>query len=652
MSYYIFEKRFNGPNPEDYHIYMIGSTTKRIPETNVDYVQFLAGGGEPTIIPYVPPTLDKLRLKALSDEHDVLHRILHTDFISSIERDGEPLVFSIRRGQFAEIEASGKAADATVSDVRVVRDADLKVWEITREEQRQLLKERALYIEQHSCYSMTVAEELNIATTESGLELAEDFISSYHYAPVGFVVSGGVVNTEALLAETKATLPGSGIRAVVQRDQFTTMFLFAEELSSEDEATLDGVVAAHTGTPPLHPATETEYWATDPIVTDSLTGKSAPFSIMQPNVNRRELFNDEDNPVYLPGHTPLLGPNGSVQKLNDIHDKLGWHRQQVKQATYQRPTDLLVYYGYPSAFNNGDNGWNNEKVAQDMSRYGLIVLGNGLQESSHPDYANTQEIITRIRILNPKTKIFGYVTVSRDFNSFESKANEWDSLHVDGVFMDEAGYEYGTVATNGREALNAKIEHVHGNMWARLCFVNSWNVDHVIGTGDDPGHLNSTYNPGLEESSLTEDDWYLLESFPVNTAAYGSGGYESKLDWAVRGVKAQGHRATHGINLAAVGIINNDNADGQDLFDFLFVSSLMFSLDAMGSSDTNYGANPNATVARWLRPDVSNMGTLYSLNASVQEDVNDANVYWRYVDHGRFKLGFEAGSEVSLVEKY
>ena len=461
------------------------------------------------------------------------------------------------------------------------------------------------------------------------------------------------VDVDALAIEIENSSISVALVEITTKGDNCNIF-FASALSGPEQATLDGIVAAHQGDPPVYPPTDFQYWYDDPDVTDSETGKTAKFSIMQALVNRREIFNDPDNPIYIPGHMPLIGPGGSVTNLNDIHGKLGWHNQQVMAALWQRPTDLLIYYGYPNSFNSGVNAWNNEKVAQDMAKYGLIVLGAGVEDPTHPDYANTQIIVPRVKALNPKTKIFGYVSVNQTLADFEGKVDDWEALEVHGIFMDEAGYDHGTVVTNGRDAFNTKVDYVHGQTHAKLCFVNAWNMDNIIGTADDPSYPNSTWNPSLHESHLTENDWYLLESYPINTSAYTTSnpdGYEPKADWAARGVKAQGHRATYGINLAAAGIIDNGNPNGQDLFDFLFVSTMMFSLDAVGSSDTFYGAS-SATVDWWTRPDVSQMGPLYSLNGSVQVDVDDADVYWKYVEAGRFKLDFSDSAQVAAVEKW
>ena len=66
--------------------------------------------------------------------------------------------------------------------------------------------------------------------------------------------------------------------------------------------------------------------------------------------------------------------------------------QQIIKAGYQKPSNLLIYYGWINSFNSSVNSWTNEKVAQDMAKYDLIVLGDGVQDSGHGDYSNTEII--------------------------------------------------------------------------------------------------------------------------------------------------------------------------------------------------------------------------------------------------------------------
>jgi len=251
--------------------------------------------------------------------------------------------------------------------------------------------------------------------------------------------------------------------------------------------------------------------------------------------------------------------------------------------------------------------------------------------------------------LNPNVLIFGYVTVFQDLTSFQTKADQWDTLEIDGIFMDEAGYDYGTPTTNGRDAFNTKVDYVHGLNYATLCFVNAWNMDHAIGTENDASYPNTTYNTSAVESNLDESDWFLLESFAVNSVSYADN-YEAPNDWFIRGNKAINHRDFYDINLASVSVIENTEPSAAALFHFAFTSGLMCSLDAVGTSDASYGAG-SAKVVMWERPDITGMGRMWAKKPNVLSDLTDADAYIRMTDFGRLSVDFTDGSEDSEIIK-
>ncbi len=314
-----------------------------------------------------------------------------------------------------------------------------------------------------------------------------------------------------------------------------------------------------------------------------------------------------------------------------------------------RPNDLLIFYGYLNSFNSDVNSWDNEKVAQDMAKYNILVFGDGVADPTHPDYANSSVIIPRIKELNPSAKIFGYVTIFQDMSTFQTKTDQWDNLQINGIMLDEAGYDYGTTTTNSRSAFNTRVDYVHGQTYANICFANAWNMDHIIGTANDPSYPNATWNVSLEESNLTEDDWFLLESFAVNTLSYPSK-FEAHADWKIRGDKAVSHRAFYDINLAAVAVIGNTHVDALDCFHFGFTSAMIYALDAFGSSDDYYGAS-SAKVVMWNRPDVCGLGKVWQLQPIVSADGTDAEAYIRFTDFGKLSVDFTVGVEESEILK-
>jgi len=182
--------------------------------------------------------------------------------------------------------------------------------------------------------------------------------------------------------------------------------------------------------------------------------------------------------------------------------------------------------------------------------------------------------------------------------------------------------------------------------------VNAWNTDHILGTANDVSYPNSTYNSGVIASKLNTSDWILLESFAINTTAYsGTSGYASKSDWSARGVKAVNLRATYGVNFAAIGIIDDGNVNESSLFNFGYIASLLFSLEAVGSANTSYGSS-DAKTKFIARPDISDMDCLWSLNPSVQIDTLDVDVYHRYVENGKLSVDFSSGAQTSTISKW
>lgn len=420
-------------------------------------------------------------------------------------------------------------------------------------------------------------------------------------------------------------------------------------LSSDPQLGVTGVMG------PADDGTLDTFLNANAVVTDTYTNISGPFYMMQLLDYRRDLYNDSENPLYLPGHAPILGTTGMLQvvtnrvaNVENIHAKLGWHQQEVWKSEYDRPKNVLFYYGYPNSFNSLVNQWNNEAVAQDMAKYSLIILGDGVEDPSHPDYANTQVIIPRIKALNSYAEIFGYVAADQTLGDFQTKVGQWDTLQVHGIFIDEAGYDFGRT----RADFNNRVDYVHSRTYCTLVFANSWDTRHILGTENDPSFPNSTYNSSLLASNLTSNDWILLESFPINTLSYsGNGGYEDTIGWKVRGQRMQTLRSQYGVNFAGVGVINNDNANGQTLFDFGYMSAAMWCLEAYGTSDLYYGAS-SAQVKHWVRPDVTKLGNLWNLNACIGQDNGDTGIFHRYFDHGKISLGWVAAGETGVITNW
>ena len=307
--------------------------------------------------------------------------------------------------------------------------------------------------------------------------------------------------------------------------------------------------------------------------------------------------------------------------------------------------NLMIYYGWLNSFNSAQNSWNNEKVAQDLARYDVLVFGDGLADPTHGDYSNTQVIIPRIKVLNPHAKIFGYVSINQTLSNFETKVDDWNDLEIDGIFCDEAGYDFGTTSTNDRKAFNEKIDHIHSRSYAKIAFVNAWKPEHVLTTENDASYPNTTWNPDLHLSNLWESDWYLMESHGIKTDKT----FEAHNQWQDRGDKIQEIIADKPIKVAAVSVVDDADSNGQDKFDFVYHSALAWNFDAVGVSDTSFGAS-SAKGKFWDRPDIGLLKKTIGVDKVVQQGTTGIHLCYKL--HGKIKIDFTASSEASSLELY
>lgn len=248
-------------------------------------------------------------------------------------------------------------------------------------------------------------------------------------------------------------------------------------------------------------------------------------------------------------------------------------------CVHAEPDNLLIYYGYPSSFNYPDNAWSLVNVALDISQYDLVVLGSGLEDVAHPDHTSTITIISLV-----DGKVFGYISLC-DPDIF-NKIEQWNLMCVDGIFLDEAGYDYGT----HRNVFNFVVDYIHNKNL--IVFVNAWNPDNVMGLADDYSYPNNIYNPGMLESSLITTDWYLLESCPFYHNIY--------INNYNKCIKCTNLRNEYGINLASVSTIENTHPYGQILFNIHYRIANRYAFNGQGTSDLWYGAG-SSIVTLWKK---------------------------------------------------
>lgn len=181
------------------------------------------------------------------------------------------------------------------------------------------------------------------------------------------------------------------------------------------------------------------------------------------------------------------------------------------------PKKLLVYYGYPVAFLGL---WNADAVAAEIGVYDNWVCGHTYESPSHESYALTAAVISKVTAKG--TKVWGYIPLGSSYGlsiaEITASIANWKSLGVEGIFIDEFGFDYGNSRQRQVDAVNA----VHA---AGLKYVaNAWVVQEVM--VDDAADLPSewaaddwrrsqytTGNPTNLALPRKVDDVYLIENY-------------------------------------------------------------------------------------------------------------------------------------------
>ncbi|MDD2565766.1 MAG: type II secretion system protein [Candidatus Gracilibacteria bacterium] len=247
---------------------------------------------------------------------------------------------------------------------------------------------------------------------------------------------------------------------------------------------------------------------------------------------------------------------------------------------------LGIYYGYPSSLNNVSNGYQLDKVVNDLNKFDTIILGEGLEKIGHSDHINTQNILsggtdwygTR---QGYKGEPYGYISLMQSTGSIFTSVDEWKALGIKGIFLDEAGYDYliptiSSIEINARIHQNDVINYIHQK--GLKIIINSWNVDDVFGT------LN-----GEAISTINSNDSYLMESFVYNWNVAGFYDYDNQL---IKINSAKNYKNNLGIKLYCVGLLPNFIDITQDRINTMYSKSLS-SCDYIQITEKTFGAtNP------------------------------------------------------------
>ena len=271
------------------------------------------------------------------------------------------------------------------------------------------------------------------------------------------------------------------------------------------------------------------------------------------------------------------------------------------------PKRLHIFYGIPEIYRGMGNL---EEIARTLAaHYDVVVFGDGLSRIDSPFRANTKTIIW---LLNKHgVRVYGYVSLAApwrlatpgDLTALKSDVDQWKDIGASGIFLDEAGFDYNVPRTGQNEVLSYIKDR---NMYACM---NAWQIQDVVcanvsETGwteaDAEYHNFVAMNPNNTPTVATgKFVSYLFESFAVSEAGL------IPFTEFVKKAEAVVQFNTLGLEVFAVARINGVNVPGgvfvpdvsntrmtiNGLVDYVCSAAIIFSIDALGFSDSGFGSD-------------------------------------------------------------
>jgi hypothetical protein len=267
---------------------------------------------------------------------------------------------------------------------------------------------------------------------------------------------------------------------------------------------------------------------------------------------------------------------------------------------------LCIYYGIPQ---NVNSLFDPEQAAALFSRWDLVVFGQPMQDPNNVDHAGAVETIARIRAMNPRAVVFGYVSLAEangvsaplTDQQVRDQIDAWQATGVTGMLLDEYGFDYEVP----RSRQNMAVDYTH-DLGMRV-LVNVWNqVDAFAVTAAealevDPFRGDTTalwneFNPANTASTIAAGDYTLLETWIVNTdfAAYDPNGVAGVFNIRHRARHARYFRDLLGVKWLGASVVNYGDTtteQQQGFFDLTEAFARICGADGWGVDALNYSAS-------------------------------------------------------------
>jgi hypothetical protein len=271
----------------------------------------------------------------------------------------------------------------------------------------------------------------------------------------------------------------------------------------------------------------------------------------------KDFYNDPLNPLYTGPHETVFWDN--VPRLKET---VLYFEDKIKMLTYNSPLDVTVYTGQP---------------IEKLLKFDAVMF-------MEPN----DTIIDELKSMKKEIYTIGTVSTILTQSNFESRILSYNSK-VNGIYLFDFGYGKGTVDTNCRLGANKKLDYLHSN--GMFCIIDCENIHHALGTTNDALLPNSIWNSTLTESTLREDDKYVINNFVTSNTGWNDP--EEFLDKMNTLFEA---REQYKICLMAVPYLDPSDPDKQKKYDIAYMTSLLCGIDGFGTMDTSYDY-----ICPWMR---------------------------------------------------
>lgn len=280
---------------------------------------------------------------------------------------------------------------------------------------------------------------------------------------------------------------------------------------------------------------------------------------------------------------------------------------------------LAIFYSPPIAVAGGN--FYADQCAEIFGRYDVVVFPGqvpgagitGIENPSNMFYTTSLAVLQQIRLVNPKTKVYGYIPLDMPYSNLtltqiQTSVNQCAAFGYDGIFWDTCGSEFGV--TRARQ--NAVVDMAHAQ--GLLSILNGFDPNDIYNSDVNtnltvanypagyPGYAGGEQiNPTGAAPKVYDGDGILVESFAVNTdpsaAPYGwSNGFQNMITLFNKQYWCSVYRSSSlNIKVFAIAVMPPftltpyTTKDAEFYANYVMAMAAMFSIDYIGFGTQNYG---------------------------------------------------------------